>query len=63
MRSDAARQSTALRLSDLSEGQIVDGVVKRIEPYGLFIQIADSTVTGLCHKSEVSKPLHFPLPL
>lgn len=54
MRSDAARQSTALRLSDLSEGQIVDGVVKRIEPYGLFIQIADSTVTGLCHKSELS---------
>ena len=45
---------TQLSLSDLSEGQKVDGRVKRIEEYGIFIEIAGSKLSGLCHKSEVS---------
>ncbi|KAI0778417.1 U3 snoRNP-associated protein Rrp5 [Trametes elegans] len=43
-----------LSLSDLSEGQKIDGRVKRIEDYGLFIEIEGSKLSGLCHKSEIS---------
>ncbi|KAF5385433.1 hypothetical protein D9757_005443 [Collybiopsis confluens] len=44
-------------LIGLSVGQHVEGVIKKIEEYGLFIQIDNSKLTGLCHKSEV-KPLN-----
>ncbi|KAJ7071209.1 hypothetical protein C8F01DRAFT_1109545 [Mycena amicta] len=40
--------------SSLAVGQKVDGVVTRIEDYGLFIQIDGSKVKGLCHKSQLS---------
>ncbi|CDO73457.1 hypothetical protein BN946_scf185013.g92 [Trametes cinnabarina] len=43
-----------LKLSDLSEGQKVDGRVKKVEDYGLFIEIEGSKLSGLCHKSELS---------
>ncbi|KAJ7107617.1 hypothetical protein C8R43DRAFT_199697 [Mycena crocata] len=46
--------SSGLTASDFKEGQKVDGVVKRIEDYGLFIQIDGSKVNGLCHKSQLS---------
>lgn len=39
--------------SDLREGEKVDGIVKRIEEYGLFVQIEGTKLSGLCHKSEV----------
>lgn len=42
-----------LELEDLHKGQKVDGVIKAKEKYGLFIQIKDAKVSGLCHKSEV----------
>lgn len=42
-----------LKLSDLSEGQKIDGRVKKVEDYGLFIEIEGSKLSGLCHKSEV----------
>lgn len=45
--------SSSLAIADLKEGQKVDGVVTRIEDYGLFIQIDKSKLTGLCHKSQV----------
>ncbi|KAG6336141.1 hypothetical protein ID866_2951 [Astraeus odoratus] len=52
---DLARDpSKPLSLSDLQEGQKVRGRVKRIEQYGLFIQIEGSKITGLCHKSQLS---------
>jgi len=44
---------TVLMHSDLQEGQKVEGRVKKIEDYGLFLEIKDSKLTGLCHKSEV----------
>ncbi|ESK98106.1 u3 snornp-associated protein rrp5 [Moniliophthora roreri MCA 2997] len=47
-------RSSNLTLSDLSMGQIVDGIVKKVEEYGLFIQIENSKLSGLCHKSELS---------
>ncbi|KXN86783.1 rRNA biogenesis protein RRP5 [Leucoagaricus sp. SymC.cos] len=40
--------------SDFHESDKVDGVVKRIEEYGLFIQIEGTKLSGLCHKSELS---------
>ncbi|KAH9944184.1 nucleic acid-binding protein [Epithele typhae] len=43
-----------LNLSDLAEGQKVDGHVKRVEEYGIFIEIVASKLSGLCHKSELS---------
>ncbi|KAI0673370.1 U3 snoRNP-associated protein Rrp5 [Trametes maxima] len=43
-----------LSMSDLSEGQKVDGRIKRVEDYGLFIEIEGSKLSGLCHKSELS---------
>lgn len=47
--------SSGLSLGDLHEGQKVDGVIKKIEDYGLFIQIDGSKLSGLCHKSEVGQ--------
>ena len=53
--SDSSRAAQpVLKLSDLSEGQKVDAVVKKIEDYGLFLEVEGSKVRGLCHKSEVS---------
>ncbi|KAF8274016.1 nucleic acid-binding protein [Lactarius quietus] len=43
-----------LSLSDLQEGQKIKGRIKKIEAYGLFIEIEGSKVSGLCHKSELS---------
>lgn len=40
-------------LGDLVEGQKVDGIVKKVEDYGIFITIAGTKLSGLCHKSEV----------
>lgn len=48
------RQSSNVTLSELKEGQKIDGIVKRIEEYGLFIQLEGSKLNGLCHKSQVS---------
>lgn len=45
--------SSSITLRDLQKGQKVEGTVKRIEDYGLFIQINGSKLSGLCHKSEV----------
>ncbi|KAL0580810.1 rRNA biogenesis protein rrp5 [Marasmius crinis-equi] len=47
-------RTTTLTLSDISPGQIVDGRVKRVEEYGIFVQIEGSKLSGLCHKSELS---------
>lgn len=44
---------SGLKLSDVIVGSKVDGTVKKIEDYGLFIEIEGSKLRGLCHKSEV----------
>jgi rRNA biogenesis protein RRP5 len=50
---DFSKASSSLGIADLKEGQKIDGVVTRIEDYGLFIQIDGSKLSGLCHKSQV----------
>ncbi|KAG8742229.1 rRNA biogenesis protein rrp5 [Ceratobasidium sp. 414] len=41
-------------LSDFEVGQKVEGRVKGVTDFGLFIEIAGTKISGLCHKSEVS---------
>jgi rRNA biogenesis protein RRP5 len=53
LRTDAKPKAASFNLGDLQEGHIVDGIVKRIERYGVFVRIAGSNISGLCHKSEV----------
>lgn len=43
-----------MNVDGYKEGQIVNGKVKRIEKFGVFISIDDSPVTGLAHMSELS---------
>ena len=50
---DSSKEPSSLKLSDLSVGQKVDAIVKKIEDYGLFLAIEGSKLRGLCHKSEV----------
>jgi rRNA biogenesis protein RRP5 len=40
-------------LSDFEVGQKVEGRVKSVMDFGLFIEIAGTKISGLCHKSEV----------
>ncbi|KDE07886.1 hypothetical protein MVLG_01797 [Microbotryum lychnidis-dioicae p1A1 Lamole] len=46
--------ATGRDVSGLKKGQLVTGVVKRVEPYGAFIGLEGSGITGLCHKSKVT---------
>ena len=48
----------ALTFGDLEEGKKVDGKVKKVEDFGIFIQIEGSRLSGLCHKSEVRGVFH-----
>jgi rRNA biogenesis protein RRP5 len=52
-KSSTTSKDSLLTLRDFQEGQIVYGHVKKLEDYGLFIELDDSKVSGLCHKSEV----------
>lgn len=54
-----ADSSSALSIGDIQIGQKVDGTIKKIEDYGLFIQIEGSKLSGLCHKSQVCVNLAF----
>ena len=54
IKSNTTGKDSLLTLRDFQEGQIVHGHVKKVEDYGLFIELDDSKVSGLCHKSEVS---------
>lgn len=54
-KSSTTNKASLLTLRDFKKGQIVHGHVKKLEDYGLFIELDDSKVSGLCHKSEVRK--------
>lgn len=60
LRKNAAAKRTkkdaepSVTFEGLSDGQLVEGVVKRIEKYGAFIRLAGSAISGLCHKSQFS---------
>jgi len=54
MRSRDLSQDDApmMTIEDLVEGNNVDGIIKKVELYGLFIEIKGTKTSGLCHKSE-----------
>ncbi|KAF8519094.1 U3 snoRNP-associated protein Rrp5 [Hysterangium stoloniferum] len=43
-----------LALNDFQKDQKVDGIIRKSEPYGVFIQIKNTKISGLCHKSQIS---------
>ncbi|EGF78009.1 hypothetical protein BATDEDRAFT_13567 [Batrachochytrium dendrobatidis JAM81] len=43
-----------LKFSDIKVGQKSEGVIRRIEDYGLFIVLKNSELCGLCHVLEVA---------
>ena len=45
---------STIRFDDLKQGDKVVGHVKRVDEFGVFITIKGTSITGLCHKSEVS---------
>ncbi|KAM0907252.1 hypothetical protein ACQ4PT_016250 [Festuca glaucescens] len=49
-----SQKSCDISYSDLHVGGIIDGQVKRVESYGLFVTIQSSELVGLCHISELS---------
>ncbi len=53
---DSSRKSN-ITLGDLQKGQKITGSVKKVEDYGLFINIDNSRLSGLCHKSQVGPML------
>ncbi|KAI8966758.1 nucleic acid-binding protein [Daldinia sp. FL1419] len=45
-----------INYSDLREGQIIEGKVRKVEEFGAFIVIEGSAnVSGLCHRSEMAE--------
>lgn len=44
----------AADLADLSEGDTVEGTVKKVEHFGVFVRLNGSSLTGLAHKSELA---------
>ena len=43
-----------MQLEQLQPGHVVRGKVKRVEAFGVFVQLHNSSLTGLAHKSELS---------
>lgn len=47
-------ENASLTVADLTAGQKIKGTIKKIERYGVFIKVLGSSVSGLCHVSEIS---------
>lgn len=45
---------TLADLVDLKQGDVLDGTIKRVEDYGVFVRLGDTNLSGLCHKSQVA---------
>ena len=44
-----------ITFEDLQPGMILRGTVKKVEDFGVFVNIDESELSGLCHLSEVSE--------
>ncbi|KAJ0242497.1 S1 domain-containing protein [Hirschfeldia incana] len=47
-------KSESYDLKQFHVGDVISGRIKRVEPYGLFIEIDQTGMVGLCHKSQLS---------
>ncbi|KAM7262095.1 hypothetical protein ACFE04_021172 [Oxalis oulophora] len=52
--SNGAAKSEINDFSRLIVGDIVSGIIKRVESFGLFVTIENTNTVGLCHVSELS---------
>ncbi|KAJ8754493.1 hypothetical protein K2173_005654 [Erythroxylum novogranatense] len=52
--STSSKVKSESSMDTLHVGDIINGRIKRVEPYGLFIAIDDTNMVGLCHVSELS---------
>uniref|UniRef100_K3WWJ4 rRNA biogenesis protein RRP5 n=1 Tax=Globisporangium ultimum (strain ATCC 200006 / CBS 805.95 / DAOM BR144) TaxID=431595 RepID=K3WWJ4_GLOUD len=43
-----------LKFKDLKEGMTVKGTITKVQAYGVFVKIEKSTISGLCHISEIA---------
>jgi small subunit ribosomal protein S1 len=46
------KEAEAARMAELEVGQVIDGVVSSVRPFGVFVDLGG--VDGLCHVSELS---------
>lgn len=44
----------AAELADLAEGDTVRGTVRKLEHFGVFVRLHNSSLTGLAHKSQLA---------
>jgi rRNA biogenesis protein RRP5 len=44
----------SLTIQDIKAGDILDGTIKKIEKFGVFVQLDNSILSGLCHVTEAS---------
>ncbi|GAX80532.1 hypothetical protein CEUSTIGMA_g7970.t1 [Chlamydomonas eustigma] len=51
---DPNKKASLVSLSDLAVGQIVSGRVRRVEAYGVFVDVVGCNTAGLAHVSELS---------
>jgi rRNA biogenesis protein RRP5 len=54
LKGSAVTVSDKLGFDQLSVGQSVQGTIKKIQDFGIFITLQNSDLVGLCHLSEVS---------
>ncbi|KAJ1553498.1 rRNA biogenesis protein rrp5, partial [Nowakowskiella sp. JEL0078] len=47
-------KGSIISFSDLKKGVKVKGTIKSIQSYGVFVQLQNSSISGLCHKSQLS---------
>lgn len=43
-----------VKFKDLKEGMTVKGTITKVQTYGVFVKIEKSTISGLCHISEIA---------
>ncbi|KAJ3056513.1 Protein RRP5 [Rhizophlyctis rosea] len=51
---DPSSVGDKITFADLAPGKKVKGTIKKIESFGVFIQLQNSSISGLCHASELS---------
>ncbi|KAG7397469.1 hypothetical protein PHYBOEH_000689 [Phytophthora boehmeriae] len=49
-----SEDASLFKWSDLREGLTVKGTITKVQSYGVFVKIEKSTISGLCHISEVA---------
>ncbi|KAJ3191224.1 rRNA biogenesis protein rrp5 [Irineochytrium annulatum] len=54
LRRSVTNPGNELKFSSLKKGMKVSGAIKNVTPYGVFIKIDNSKLSGLCYKTELA---------